>query len=353
MLDGWMLEYKNEFITEDIRYNPKCPCLGTCPNHGFCKACLKWHSHPPHNNHRPTCQREADWYLKMPPLNIPLQKIKDLPVGARVRDAKNQMVWLIAAHNHPGYTGTTLVAEHLVGAGSFDAKEPENPKSGNWDNVKEYGNNYYPYSNIRQWLNSAQANWYSPQHRYDAPPANDNIKYRDCPYDEKPGFLADFSPTFLKGLQEVEVKCIKKGAEGKAEPDTIRDKVFLLSRTEIGSGDESGLAEGSKLPLFNEYVYLLARPTTEDIRKYQTVWLPGIPLTKTIQDISSGWWYWLRSPMLKYEYLARVMINGAHSYSLAYNDRVGIRPALNLDSELMLSDTLDENGIYTLTDGER
>ena len=38
------LEITETFIEEDLRYNPECPCpTRTCPQHGFCKLCVRHH----------------------------------------------------------------------------------------------------------------------------------------------------------------------------------------------------------------------------------------------------------------------------------------------------------------------
>lgn len=38
------LEESYTIIPDNMRMNPKCPCLTrTCPNHGFCQYCLHHH----------------------------------------------------------------------------------------------------------------------------------------------------------------------------------------------------------------------------------------------------------------------------------------------------------------------
>ncbi len=38
------LEITETYIEEDLRYNPECPCpTRTCPQHGFCKICVRHH----------------------------------------------------------------------------------------------------------------------------------------------------------------------------------------------------------------------------------------------------------------------------------------------------------------------
>jgi len=40
---------------EDLKYNPKCPCLAECSNHGFCADCLNHHDR--NSAHPPLCMR--------------------------------------------------------------------------------------------------------------------------------------------------------------------------------------------------------------------------------------------------------------------------------------------------------
>ena len=73
----------------------------------------------------------------------------------------------------------------------FDAKESAN---GNSDR-RNYGNNRYIYSNLRQWLNSdaAAGQWYTAQHSADAPPSSANVWDGYNPYNTIAGFLNGLS----------------------------------------------------------------------------------------------------------------------------------------------------------------
>lgn len=277
--------------------------------------------------------------------------LNELPIKARVCDCDNQMTFLICAQDHPGYGGTTLMAERLTGVGCIDSGEQSNgnsnPRKKIWEDISTYGNNSYPLSNMHQWLNSDKENWYKSLHENDMPPTPENLRYSEHPYKEKPGFLAGFSGAFRDALIEVDVPVLVRERRDKGAMNSVRAKVFLPSRTEIGKGDESGFAEGKMMPLFHDPTILKAKPTDEDMAEYGRSWNPtyeDIPLdAPQIYDPKFGWWFWLRTASMKYAYLVRVMSPyGAVSYTYANNDSVGIRPVLNLDSNL---EVLSDGGI--------
>lgn len=264
-------------------------------------------------------------------------KFSDLPIGAIVTDAKSGIEFCVAGQDHPGYPGTTLVTKYIIGVRSFDAKEPENPDCGNFDNVRDYGNNYYPHSNIHQWLNSDAEDWYSPAHQYDAPPTDANIWYGENPYDQRPGFISGLSADLKNALAEVDVPIavrISTREDSGGRLETIRAKAFLLSRTEIGYGDELGIAEGSTLELFEHYPELiLPVPSPQQIEEYGRAWNPAIEYAELdapgIFDTKHGWKCWLRSAGSRYSYLARFTHPFfAVSYDKVCIDNNGIRPAV-------------------------
>lgn len=62
------------------------------------------------------------------------------------------IVWKVIAKNHSGYPNgsVTLMSSKGIASLPFDAKEPNNTDLYN----RNYGNNRWKFSNIRQWLNS-------------------------------------------------------------------------------------------------------------------------------------------------------------------------------------------------------
>ena len=138
----------------------------------------------------------------------------------------------------------TLMTKNIIRYAAFDAKEPNNPNS----NRKNYGNNRWSVSNIRQWLNSSGAagSWWTAQHEYDAAPIPDNVSRADGAYAVDPGFLAGFSENILQHFTDITNITSKPPPDGGGSEDTV-DKVFLPSLTEMGFNNNNSTPEGSKL----------------------------------------------------------------------------------------------------------
>jgi len=47
-----------EILGEELKYNPKCPCLAECGTHGFCSVCLLHHDR--YSDHPPLCMRTEE-----------------------------------------------------------------------------------------------------------------------------------------------------------------------------------------------------------------------------------------------------------------------------------------------------
>lgn len=276
-------------------------------------------------------------------------KLRDLPIGAVVRDYENQLYFLVAAQNHPGYQGTTLYARNVVEIGCLDGKEPDhaaNPQNKGFrvfEKQSQYGWNDYGKSNLHQWLNATDADWYKPSHQWDTPPADDYNRYQEVEYLSRPGFLSIFSKTFIDGLLEVQVPVLSRVMADKGELSYVPAKVFAPSRTEIGKGDEWGIAEGKMFPLCYDYSVFKARPAEAVNEKYGRSLNPPRATAPydnpQIYDPKYGWWYWVRTPSMSYTFLSRVASPyGALTYTFANNDSVGIRPVLHLDSDLEVED---------------
>ena len=297
--------------------------------------------------------------------------LKDLPIGAKIKEQKSSVVFLVAAHNHTGYRGTALVTDCAIKLAAIDAAEPDNPDEA----MRQFGNNFYPLSNIHQWLNSSVSDWYKPSHEFDAPPVTENLDHGrldfyqvpyyskeamytgDFSYKDDPGFLTWFSPEFVDSIHEVVVPCHLAPEPGKSHhgPPSSHDlqaKVFLLSAHELGFEDVQEATEGFSFPLFRDGRMRAVAPTPAAI---------GKPADYVYDDCSFH--YWLRSAT-----------HGSSSTSLLYNSDhrsadfrgtpisnmtfsgpthvsgvCGIRPALNLDGGVKVSEQPGMNGIYTLS----
>ena len=62
---------------------------------------------------------------------------------------------------------------------------------------------------------------------------------------------------------------------------------------------------------------------------------------------SQNWWWWLRSPYSSYaNYVRCVNSGGSLDYRYAYYGSRGVRPALNLSSDILVSDAPDLSLIH-------
>lgn len=272
-----------------------------------------------------------------------MKKLSELPIGAKVKDVETKyngvpIVWQVGGHNHYATGQTVLVSEKIITLKSFDAKEASNTDS----NRKSYGNNRYSQSNIRQWLNSSAASWYSAQHSADAPPNNANVYNNYNEYDAESGFLTNFSENMRNALVPTTLTVAKNTVTDGGGSETVTDKVFLLSNTEVGLTNENSIAEGKRLALFTTAdSSRLAYPTAEAVSKSE--------YTSTDLSALKAWYYWLRSPFVNLSYYMRhVFSSGALFNHYANNSNSGVRPALNLNSSILVSDSVDSDGAYIL-----
>jgi len=271
------------------------------------------------------------------------QTISNLPIGAKVKfghykvasEGAMPIIWIIVAKNHPGYPANsiTLHTEKIIDLRCFDAREPNNPNS----DRKSYGNNRYSLSNINQWLNkagSAAGGWYFAQHTYDQAPNAANVNY-NTPYDTRPGFLYHFSAQERNAILYTTLRVVKPSGGY----ENIPWKVFLPSRTEVGLGDEGGIAEGTAWGFYTSDAARKAPLTAQAFDNTLSTAKPSA--------IGNAWFWWLRTPLFSHGSSARIVrSNGSLSYGDAYDGYHGVRPALNLSSFTLVSDTTDADGCY-------
>ena len=276
--------------------------------------------------------------------------LSDLPIGSLVKDPNSTflgspIIWKIADKNHTGYpTGAvTLITERCIAMRCFDAKEPNNSDS----DRKSFGNNRYSVSNIRQWLNSdAEAGmWYSAQHSADAAPNSSNVWQSSNvainPYDTNAGFLNGFSESFKKALLETILTVGLNTVTDGGGSETVTDKVFLASNTEVGSANENNIVEGSLFPIFSDDASRITYVTAEGLTDSDYSSKPA--------NDTTAWHWWLRTPYSSVTSSTRfVLSSGALSPTFAYSGICGVRPLCNLKSTVVVSDNPDENGIYTI-----
>jgi len=269
-----------------------------------------------------------------------------LPVGAVVKSLgttyNGAVIRWVVGHQDTANGRTKLTTERIITLKCFDAKEPSNPNS----DRKNYGNNRYSQSNIDQWLNSAAGAgaWYSAKHDYDAPPNESNVYNGYNEYDTEAGFLANFEEAFRNAILDTTIRVAKNTVVDGGGYEDITRKVYLLSETEVGLGNENGIAEGSKWDLFSDNNSRKAYPTAEAVSRSEYT-IGGL-------NTSSPWYWWLRTPYAGSSRNAQnVSTGGTLGNDLAYYGIRGVRPALELSNTTTISDSPDSDGAYILLSG--
>ena len=276
------------------------------------------------------------------------QTLGSLAVGAKIKDTSttflgSPIIWLKADKDHADYpsNSTTLITEKIIALRAVDAKEPNNSDT----NRQSYGNNRYSLSNIDQWLNSdaAAGGWYSARHDADQAPTNDYVYSNYNEYDQDAGFLNGFSDFFKKSLLDTTLKTVLNTVTDGGSYESITRKIFFASTTEVGLANENSIAEGSILSLFSA--------NTNDCRKaYPTAeCVADSEYTNSSFNTSAAWYWWLRTPYSSSSRSVRnVNSGGTLSNSYACRGNYGVRPLCNLSSDILVSDTVDEDGCYVI-----
>lgn len=253
----------------------------------------------------------------------------------------SKIVFKIADKNHSGYpsNSVTLITEKIIQNMASDAKEPSNSNS----DRKNYGNNRHIYSNLLQWLNSnaAAGAWYSAKHSADQAPTTKNTHVTYNPYTSWAGFLAMLDPKFVAELMETTLTVVKSSTDGGSY-ETFKAKMFLASTTEVGLANENNIAEGSLLALFSNDASRVAYPTAQCVNNADGY-------TNSSFATSKGWYWWLRTPYSSLALGVRgVDSDGSLNYNGAYDGHFGVRPLCNLKSSILVSDSPNSDGNYTV-----
>ena len=243
-----------------------------------------------------------------------------------------------------------LIAQtkQIIDLRCFDAKESTNTDS----NRKSYGNNNWQYSNIKQFLNSDQATWYSAQHSYDAPPNSSNCyQYSNGTtynaYDTHKGFLYYFSDEEKSLLKDMTLTLANNTKTDGGGSYTWTGKVWLPTYTQMGYGNNNNIAEGTK---FDKYSDDNSRIKTlhENCAKYNEYC--------KINSYASGraWYYWMSSADPSYSFIARnVFTVGSVNGRDVYGGDDGLAPCIHLSKSTIIwgtsaniSFTISDNGSY-------
>lgn len=264
-----------------------------------------------------------------------------LPVGAIVKSVNTKyngaVIRFVVGRQSSDRVG--LVTEKIISLKAFDAKEPSNSNSSR----QSYGNNRASVANLLLWLNSAAAagGWYSAQHSADAPPTAANVWSSHNPYDQEAGFLSFFEADFRNALLNDTITVAKNTVTDGGGSEQITRKVRLLTETEVGLGNENGIAEGTQWPLFTDNESRKAYPTAEAVSKST--------YTNSSLSATQPWYYWLLTPSAGHaSYVRYVNSDGSLSNNRAWSGSDGVRPALFLAPDTLVSDTTDTDGAYII-----
>ena len=215
------------------------------------------------------------------------------------------------------------MTKQIIDLRCFDAAEPTNPDNNNVNTRKGSGNNNWKVSNIKQFLNSDQANWYSNQHQYDAPPNNSNTFSN--PYDNHKGFLYYFSDKEKALLQDMTFTLANPDIDGGGSY-IWTGKVWLPTYTQMSGTQNNRVSEGIK---FDKYTDNNSRIKT--INKYCAENNKHCKAEKMTEGTSND--YWMSSIYPVDSCHSRVVdsdgsSNGGAGY--AYTDAIGLAPCIRL-----------------------
>ena len=135
----------------------------------------------------------------------------------------------------------------------FDAREKI--KGTHTNNMRYiYGNNNWSVSNIKQFLNSDQASWYSAQHTYDTPPTSEYVEdYSNgttySAYDTHKGFLYYWSDTEKNILKDYTFNLANPIVDGGGSY-TWTGKVWLATMTQMYGSQNKNISEGEQFTKF-------------------------------------------------------------------------------------------------------
>lgn len=266
--------------------------------------------------------------------------VGSLPCGAKIRfgsycvnnEEAHSIRWIKV-----NSTDTILLSEHIEDFRAFDAREPNSQH----EYRTEYGNNRYSVSNIDQFLNGTGDDWYYQQHDTDTPPTGE-LTDDGTPYLDRPGFLAYFSEAELEVILPTEIVVALPRCDSEdRDYEIITRKVFLPSRTNIFGCPVRNTNEGEYWEYFYNGGDTKATPTRHVIEHSE--------FGASVENENAPWYYWLRSPYsgdaCSVQYVDRSGNGGSAS---AYRGILGVRPALTINPEILVSDEPDDEGYYNV-----
>ena len=265
------------------------------------------------------------------------QSLSNLPIGAKLKFGKysvngetaQPIIWLIVAKNHSGYpsNAVTLLSEKVIDVRPFDAYEYGLPDG------KNGGNNNYSVSNIDQWLNKSTSPWYEAAHEKDTPPEPSDYMSEGSAYVNRPGFLNAFTE---QERNKILSTTILVRTYGIGLTSIVR-KIFLPSWKEL-SGNATYGDEGA---IWEYFV------TGSRAAKYTSQFVTNNRIGASYDTYMDASYYLRTTENNNANYVSAAY--GTQSMSRHFASAVvGIRPALNLSTTDMVSDTTDSDGCYTI-----
>ena len=247
-----------------------------------------------------------------------------------------------------------LLSDRILTLKAFDAK-------GSYHSEiirKSNGSNYYKNSNLRQWLNSSSPN--SGANMIDwiqNDPNSTNVLNGKNSYSTEKGFLADgnFTSTersLIKPYTHKVMLAAKDQAKKDGGTTTHRYVSYLGQSTRNYDSD-------AFFHMLTDRVFLLSVKQLDDWVFSNSVILGSqyhqtTPTAEAVAQTSNKisyfntdyyWNYWLNTPHAEYEhYVRNVDSIGAIYNEYAFDDNIGVRPALSLDIK---STTFSDDGTGT------
>ena len=230
--------------------------------------------------------------------------------------------------------GPLMLADNVIDTLPYDAKTNDNNRSKSHSrnyNRDNRGSNYWKDSNMRSWLNSTavagEVKWLCGN-----PPREGSVNGNA--YDQKAGFLNDFSKAEIAAMKNVTQRSIVSHPEynlGFHDGEGRSDLEFNRDIENVANNFNSAYGENS-----TEKVFLL------DVQQVNTVWKNFGNYYIARNEQGMAWPYWLRTPYSSCNHLMRyVESNGYIERHYPMTDYMGVRPAFYLDSDYYVTTSGD------------
>ena len=230
--------------------------------------------------------------------------------------------------------GSLMLADYIIDTLPYDAMTNDNSRSKSHSrNYKRdtYGSNYWKDSNMRSWLNSTadagEVKWLCGN-----PPRAGYVDGNA--YDEKAGFLNDFTKAEIAAMKTVTQRSLVSHPEYKQgiyDGDGRSDLELNYDIQNVADNFESAYGENS-----TEKVFLL------DVKQVNAVWKNFGDYYIGSNEQGMSWPYWLRTPVSDCNHDMRyVHSNGSVGSEWPNTDYIGVRPAFYLDSDCYVTTSGD------------